>query len=230
MAYTRINVSGTDFTVANYNANLDALEDLGVNGIGRGVVSGLTLSAGGGFSLAIADGSLSSRSFVELTSIPTYTMPPSVTRYVWIDETGAITLTSSTTYPGGNVVCLGKVTTDGSGITAITEDNRQWLHHTLQEIGQAGGYATQAVTVADVTLDHSIYRKRIIEFTGVLTGNRNVLVPPVAGFEWTLIDSTTGAFAITFKTLAGTGIALTHTKTRKVFCDGTNIRAVTAEL
>ncbi|WP_297572553.1 hypothetical protein [uncultured Deefgea sp.] len=62
----------------------------------------------------------------------------------------------------------------------------------------------------------------IIEFTGALTANIAVTVPNVSG-HWTIKNGTTGAFTLTVKTAAGTGVAITQGLVWPVYCDGTNV-------
>lgn len=87
----------------------------------------------------------------------------------------------------------------------------------------AGGYV--AVNVAGgspVTLLAAQYGVKVINLTGILTASINVIFPTLAG-EWTVKNSTTGAFSVTCKTAAGTGIVVTQGKSRLLFGDGTNI-------
>jgi hypothetical protein len=229
MALPRL-VGPYDFTITLWNSLIDALESTETTVIGVGVVSGLTLSTVSGFDLLIADGTITSRSVVSFTSIPTFSFPSNTTRYVWINEDGVVNTTTAYVPPTPNDVCLGQVTSGGSGITAITTTGRAELLCQLQKIAQAGSYVAVPVTTADVTLNRAQYGCRIIEFTGVLTGNRNVIVPNVPGYEWTIKDSTTGAFTVTVKTASGTGITLAHTKTCKLWGDGTNILRATGDV
>lgn len=230
MALPRLDISGMDFTVTKWNSLIDALETFGVTLIGRGIVSGLVLSISSGLTVAISDGVLNSRSVVSLTGITSFVCAPSVTQYLWIDESGTVTSTSTTTYPGGNVVCLGKVVTGASTITSITEHNREWIGVPLQSAQQIGGYTSIAVASSNITLTEAQYQNRVIEFTGTLGANIEVYVPPTPGCEWTFLDSSTGAFTITIKVLAGTGIALAHTKTCKLWTNGVNVYRTTADV
>lgn len=67
----------------------------------------------------------------------------------------------------------------------------------------------------------------IIKFTGALTAARNVIVPTNKK-EYTIVNATTGGFAVTVKTSAGTGIAVTPGATAILRCDGTNVVGVTS--
>lgn len=60
------------------------------------------------------------------------------------------------------------------------------------------------------------------EFTGTLTGNINVIVPTAVGVYY-LTNATAGAFSLTVKTVAGTGVVLEQGKRAIFYCDGTNV-------
>jgi hypothetical protein len=62
----------------------------------------------------------------------------------------------------------------------------------------------------------------ILNFTGALTANIAVILPNTSG-KWIVENNTTGAFTLTVKTAAGTGVAVTQGKNQCVFGDGTNI-------
>ncbi|WP_235443036.1 hypothetical protein [Caballeronia mineralivorans] len=61
-----------------------------------------------------------------------------------------------------------------------------------------------------------------LNFTGALTANIAVILPNVPG-KWVVENNTTGAFTLTVKTAAGTGVAVTQGKINSLFGDGTNI-------
>jgi hypothetical protein len=61
-----------------------------------------------------------------------------------------------------------------------------------------------------------------MEFTGALTGNRTIEVPAVA-WPWVVYNNTSGAFSLTVKTNAGTGIVVPQGKRQVLYCDGTNV-------
>lgn len=132
-------IDGDALPAADWGGVMDAIELQSVMILGRGVVGGgLALSAGGGFDLDISSGYVN---LLKLTSITgfTYEVPPSVTRFVWIDEAGAITLTATSAYPGGQKVCLGQFTSDGSGITSVSTNGRMvawdWSDERTLEFG-----------------------------------------------------------------------------------------------
>lgn len=82
------------------------------------------------------------------------------------------------------------------------------------------GITTVAMASANVTLTPVQYGKPIIVITGTLTANLNLIFPSIAG-EWSVINNTTGAFTITCKTAAGTGVVVNSAQA--VVGDGTNI-------
>jgi hypothetical protein len=57
---------------------------------------------------------------------------------------------------------------------------------------------------------------------GALTAARNAVVPTVTRL-FLGVNNTTGGFALTFKTTAGTGISVANGKKKLLYCDGTNV-------
>lgn len=85
------------------------------------------------------------------------------------------------------------------------------------------GAAAITMTSANVTLTNLQWGKPIILITGTLTANLNLIFPNIAG-EWAIINNTTGAYTITAKTAAGTGVVVPSAAF--VVGDATNIYAV----
>lgn len=90
------------------------------------------------------------------------------------------------------------------------------------------------VTSADVTLTAQQAQASGINTSGVLTANRNIILPTVAGMVWDVYNNNTGGlgapFTTTFKTLNGTGIAPAQGMRCRIRCDGTNIVRVTPDV
>jgi hypothetical protein len=61
-----------------------------------------------------------------------------------------------------------------------------------------------------------------LNFTGALTANIAVIVPSTPG-KWIVKNNTTGAFTLTVKTAAGTGVAVSQGKVQSIAGDGTNV-------
>lgn len=80
--------------------------------------------------------------------------------------------------------------------------------------------ANQTLTNLDGALDEA--RNAVINATGLLTAARNMVVPTAAKL-YLAKNSTTGGFAVTFKTAAGTGVTVPPGTIRWVYCDGTNV-------
>lgn len=74
----------------------------------------------------------------------------------------------------------------------------------------------------DVTLTSSESAFSIINLTGVLTGNINVIVTTAVN-EWIFYNATSGAFDITIKTSAGTGVIVPRGTRAILYCDGVNV-------
>jgi hypothetical protein len=84
--------------------------------------------------------------------------------------------------------------------------------YTVIAVGGTGNY-----TLAGSELNRIAY-----DFTGVLTGNRNIIVPATVQQYW-ITNDTTGAFTLTVKTSAGTGIAVGQGSSAILYCNGTNV-------
>ena len=89
------------------------------------------------------------------------------------------------------------------------------------------GYVSIAMTDADYTLtvanglaDQA--RRMMLNMTGALTGVKNVICPTVSKL-YIIKNATTGGFAITLKTSAGTGISIPNGRTMILMCNGTDV-------
>lgn len=86
--------------------------------------------------------------------------------------------------------------------------------------------ADYTLTTANGATDQS--RAMFVTLSGTLSQARNV-VCPTASKLYFVTNGTTGGFAITFKTSAGTGISVPNGSRMVLYCNGTNvIDAVTA--
>ncbi len=74
----------------------------------------------------------------------------------------------------------------------------------------------------DVTLTAGEAGNTNYKFSGVLTANINVIVPDVV-HNFTVENNTTGAFTLTMKTSAGTGITVVQGEAAILYCDATNV-------
>lgn len=87
-------------------------------------------------------------------------------------------------------------------------------------LSKAMADADQTLTELDGASDES--RNAVVEVTGALTGAKNVIVP-TAEKLYLAKNSTSGGYAVTFKTTAGSGVAVAAGTAQWVYCDGTNV-------
>jgi hypothetical protein len=86
-----------------------------------------------------------------------------------------------------------------------------------------GGKLSKSVAgSADVTLVQAEWENRYQEYTGILTGNIDVILPLQACLEWIVSNQTTGAFTLTVKGATGTGYVVPQGDRKLVVCDGTD--------
>lgn len=79
------------------------------------------------------------------------------------------------------------------------------------------------VTLTDATITGAGQASnKILEFTGALTGSINVIVPTL-NRVWIVYNNTSGAFNLTVKTSAGTGVVIGQGSKAIIYCDGTNV-------
>lgn len=144
----------------------------------------------------------------------------SSTNYIEATRAGVVSKNTTGFTPGS--IPLYTAVTDATAVTSYT-DYRAWaqpLHITSK--------ASVAVTAADVTLTAAQAACRYLTTTGVLTGNRAVIVPN--DWEGIAYCNNTGAFTTTFKTAGGSGIVVAQTKRANLLADGTNVVRITADL
>jgi hypothetical protein len=147
------------------------------------------------------------------------TLSASTTNYIEADRSGTVTK-NTTGFTAGRIPLYTAVT-NATTITSYTDCRGQWqpLHIPSK--------ASVAVTGADVTLTQAQAACRYLTTTGILTGNRSVIVPN--DWEGIVYCSNTGPFTTTFKTSAGAGIVVAQTKRAILLADGTNVVRVTAD-
>ncbi len=110
---------------------------------------------------------------------------------------------------------------------ATGENDATWgdkLNAVLDQIDDVGG-AVLSKSVAgssDVTLSSTEALHATQIYTGLLTGNINVIMPDKHR-KWLVFNNTTGAFTLTVKTSAGTGIVVAQPHKAHLYCDGTNV-------
>ena len=78
---------------------------------------------------------------------------------------------------------------------------------------------TSPYTLAGAELNRIAY-----QFSGTLTANMEVIVPPTVQQYW-VDNSTSGAYTLTVKTSAGTGVTVTQGSRQILYCDGTDVLA-----
>ena len=99
-----------------------------------------------------------------------------------------------------------------------------------QEVSIAGGAQTTALVMTDATISNA--RNAVIKFTGTITGNQIVTIPDSIEKVYTLINGTSGAHTVQFKTVSGTGFTFSATEKNAVlvYADGTNVVEVSNQL
>jgi hypothetical protein len=108
----------------------------------------------------------------------------------------------------------------------ITNTNLTILQQAIagyEEVSIAGGVQTTPLVFSNGLVSNG--KNAVIKFTGTITGNQTVTIPDNIEKTYTIINGTTGAFTVEFKTVLGTGVTFgtTDKSTKILFADGTNI-------
>ena len=135
--------------------------------------------------------------------------------------TGSVALTPLSSYliDGGTTVTLAPnesciVTCSGAAFYSLGYGRSTVFSYSKTTKSVAGG--------SNVTLIASEYSNAIINFTGLLTANINVVFPAVANI-WFVNNNTTGAFTLTCITAGGTGLLVPQGTNVVIEGDGVNI-------
>lgn len=108
-----------------------------------------------------------------------------------------------------------------------------------QDAANNGMLTLSVAGSSNVTLTTAQGLNKVLKFTGVLTGNITVFIRVPLGTavgyssrQFTVWNATTGAFTLTVKTTrtSSAGVAVTQTKKRILFHDGTDVIAAAAEI
>lgn len=143
----------------------------------------------------------------------TILLAASATNYVEANRAGTVSK-NSVGFTAG-LTPLYEVTTDTGSITAIN-DRRAGCEPNLGLISIAVG------GTGDFTLTAEQARNNILTFTGVLTGNRDIIFP-APGRSWTVRNAASGGFTLTVKTNGGTGVVIAPGTTAIIYSNSTNM-------
>jgi hypothetical protein len=106
------------------------------------------------------------------------------------------------------------VVSDGSNFYSIGFGQSATFAFDYTSIAVAG---TGAYTLTGTELNRIAYN-----FTGLLTGNRSIIVPNTVQQYW-VSNQTTGAYTLTIKTAAGTGVVVAAGSRNILYSDGVNV-------
>lgn len=92
----------------------------------------------------------------------------------------------------------------------------------VKSVSIAGGAGSQVLTQDEQRCD-------VLILTGAITGNR-VIEVDTAPWCWVVFNNTTGAFTVTLKVNGQTGVAITQTKSKVLYCDGTDVEDANTDI
>ncbi len=220
-------------------------------GTWRAFQYGASVSSANASSLAgtgiIALGSLLSQSMPVLTySVNhTLTVPDRAYTFLWTSGVGTFTLPLASAAGNnwfvqfknagtGNIIIqtVGANTIDNAAsislqplesCIALTDG----VNYYSLGLGQSAIFAFDYTTInvagtGNYVLSGAELNRVAYEFTGALTGNRNIIVPNTIQQYW-VTNSTTGAFSLTVKTATTSGVAVTQTASVILYSNGNHV-------
>ncbi|MEH7988258.1 hypothetical protein V3394_18305 [Pseudomonas aeruginosa] len=107
--------------------------------------------------------------------------------------------------------------------TAADGTNTTQVASTAFVQSAVGGYLSKATTGGTVTLTDAEASNPVIAVSGALTSASVVVLPVTTKRLWAIYNATSGAFTVTVKTAAGTGVTIAQGQRNLVYTDGTNI-------
>lgn len=192
------------------NALFDSGSPATLFGRRNSTTSGLTWGYYGG--MILVDGVLTSIANGALT------LTASLTNYVEATRAGVVSR-NTTGFTAGQIP-LYTIVAGASTVTSYT-DHRAW-------VVLSDGKLAKALSDANATLTAAETRNRILEFTGTLTVQRDVVLP-LSTKQYTVFNNTTGGFGLQFIGATGTGVVVAAGKRAVIYADGTNIVRATAD-
>ena len=188
-----------------------------VLGTGAGKAFGHKASTTTGLTFGYFGGTVVNDGAVTTIADSTVLLTGASTNYV--ERTYAGVVSANTTGFSANQVPLAVVVTGASGINSVSDVR-------MPDYPDAG-YASYSVAGSGTfTATAAQARPLNLEFTGVLTGNRDVVLPNIKRV-WTVYNNTTGDFTLTVKVSGQTGIPLARGRRAVVIGNGTDIVDVT---
>jgi hypothetical protein len=114
----------------------------------------------------------------------------------------------------------------------ITNTNLNILQQSIAGYESVSLNATTGATLAFTNGALSNGKNAVLNLTGTLTSSVNVIIPDSIEKVYTVKNSTSGSFAVTFKTTSGSGatFAAADKGVKLLYSDGTNITDVNSQL
>lgn len=216
------------YGVGSSSVNAGALAGAGIKAIGSTLNQSIAVAAlNSNYTIGNAD---RAQMFLWTGGSGTLTLPSaSAVGNDWFCQirnsgTGAITITP----PGGETIDDGlSLMMDPGNSAFFVCDGTDF--YTLG-LGQPAEFTFDYISI-DLTGETSPYtlsgaelNRIAYQFSGTLTANMVIIVPATVQQYW-VDNSTSGAYTLTVKTLAGTGVAVVQGSRQILYCDGTDVLA-----
>jgi len=184
---------------------------------------GRRASACSGLTWGYYGGQIISGSGIRVT-VPngTVTLTASTTNTIYLNRDGTIGVRTTSTQGAQEVEILYSVDTGSSTVTSYVDLRRAYIPH------WASPQSSLDISGGDWIVSGIQHRAEYLTITGALSVNRNLIVPNY--WDGMIFNNTTGAYTVTVKTSAGTGIVVGQGKRAILLADGTNVVRITSDV
>lgn len=184
---------------------------------------GRRASACSGLTWGYYGGQIISGSGIRVT-VPngTVTLTASTTNTIYLNRDGTLGVRTTGTQGAQEVEVLYSVDTGSSTVTSYIDLRRTYIPH------WASPQSSLDISGGDWIAGGTQQRAEYLTITGALSVNRNLIVPNY--WDGMIFNNTTGAYTVTVKTSAGTGIVVGQGKRCMLLADGTNVVRITADV
>lgn len=148
----------------------------------------------------------------------TLTLTASTTNYVEVDQTGAVSVNTTSGTPGK--LLLYTIVTGASTVTSYTDNRSKIALCAFFFL-----YVAVAMANADKTMTQAQDLCATVECTDANTADRNLITATSRG-RFVVYNNTTGGFNVIVKTAAGTGVTVAPGVRALVEVDGTNVNLI----
>ena len=178
-----------------------------------------------GFAITIYGGNIYRSGTLVQVANASLTLTASRRNFIYLRNDGVIALLTQTGTPTPESV----IPADAYLLYVLDVGSASVTSYTDYRYGTLANHnkrVTIAMTNTNVTANWIQCNADVLNITGTLTANVELILPPVLSKEFTVINATTGAFTLNVSTGTAVKVAVTQGTARAVVSNGTDLYAI----